>query len=247
MHQIKVDRVCSVEEAIILRDLGADIIGISLDSQSVFSDHRTVSFKKALSISRKLTRVKTCLILEKGFTPTERFILKAAQAKFSYIQIYINLFPEYWPAQEIRDSGLDIIYEGLTANYDDDPSWVVDSFRSDRDFTGVTCQIDLMDGIGDGWNFFTQETPKYPDEELQIQDVNDICKKTDSFITIDLTPENIHSVLNSFPEALGAYMTLGANPSHNCVHYFSFDQVVSVLRQLKEGNPKKDTKESRLH
>ncbi len=227
----KIDRVSSVKEAFELQNIGIDIIGISMYDKPFWGDKRVVDKQTASSIRRVLNKSK--LACEIGIESALCNISFIEEMKFDYVQISDNDFPSLELRQQLQSKNIGIIYSGLVASYDDDPSWILSRYNDVPDLNAAYYQIDLLGDMEDSWEFFKLESPKYPDG-LQINDIIKIGEQFPLIITLDFNVDNIRGIIKSIPSIKGIGMPLGDLCVKNNIHYFDNHLAVNVVHRMKE-------------
>jgi len=229
---IKVDRVCSPEEAAELQNLGADIISVSLGEQSEVENNRQVTENMARTIRKSLVNAKFCgeITNQAGLDHTISLIHHCG---FDLIQASAINIPELTFRQTASQSGIRFIYSGIEASYDDDPAWILSSFDESEKLEAAYFQVDLLSDVEGSWNFFKNECPKYS-EELQIDDINQISAQYPLIISLDFSVENIVEIIEHFENVQGFWFTLGACQKSNDPHLIEYSELVNILKILNK-------------
>ncbi len=228
----KVDRVKEINEAIQLEKLGVDFIGVSLIDDPRFSDDRKVSEARALSIRNvvKKSALVGEIIVHDDFEPILSLIKKIG---LDYIQVSENQIIPVEFKQELAKLNRGIIYSNIEASYEDDPAWILDEYESYQNGNNTFFQVDLLGDMENSWNYLKQEAPNYPDQELQIQDLNHLAEKYPLLITLDYTPDNILEIISQLSAVKGITMTIAESSQRNDIHYFNYLAVLDILSKLK--------------
>lgn len=222
---IKVDRVCSTQEARELQDLGVDIISVDLELDRRFSDDRYISENVAHDIYKVLTSAKYCACL--SLTDKNLPIIK--NNCFDYLQYSKIEEPITCIQSYLKESQVRLIYSGIEVSYEDDLSWI-ENLLQDKVIPYATFfQIDLLSDMDKAWDFLKQQSPKYPEELLQVEDIRKLSSQFPLIIEIDFTPVNVIEIINCFPRIKGINFRLGVNPSRNDLHFIDFDKLVNTL------------------
>ena len=227
----KVDRVCTIQEASQLKELGVDWIGISLSNEEIFNDDRNLTKETAVQIIEFLS-FSSCVVeisVSNNLDEIIDFIIKSG---IQYVQFSNCRIPSIEMRNKLYDNGIKIIYSGIAASYDDDPSWLLNPFLEERDTKNLSYyQVDLLGSIENSWNFLKFNCPNY-EEDLQIDDINELAKVHPLLITLDYSRENINEIIKCFPYIKGITMTLGQNCLRNDIHCFNFHEVCDILSEI---------------
>lgn len=231
----KVDRVKDINEAIELEKLGVDFIGVSLIEDPRFSDNRKVSGATALSIRKVLK--KSTLVGEIALNSNWNQIISLVKSVgFDYIQVWDNQIVPEELKQQLLKLDIGIIYSNIEASHEDDPSWIIDETKSNKNISKTFFQVDLLGEVENSWHFLNQETPKYPDEELQIEDINNLAEKYPLFITLDYTPMNIVDIVSQLLAIKGITMTIAQSSARKDIHCFDYSTTLDIISKLNQTN-----------
>ncbi len=228
----KIDRVNSAEEAYKFQSMGADIIGISMCEESHWEDDRNVNKEVAKSIKKVLNKSKLACELDLNSFNTDII----DEFEFDYIQISNTDLPPIEFRQYLESKNIGIIYSDIVATHDDDPSWILSRYNDVPNLNAAYYQIDLLGDIEKSWEFFTSESPNYPDE-LQINDIIKIGEQFPLLITLDFDANNIAEIVETIPPIKGICMPLSDWSNRNNIHYFDNLSVINILNNL--GNEQK--------
>ena len=225
----KVDRVSSINEALELQDLGVNIIGVSMNDIAIYSDNRALNLKSVFQIKNVLQTSKLAIEIPTNYPDIISLIDEIGT---DYIQILGNEILPIGIRRELKLKGVGIIYSGIEASYEDDPSWIMSKYKDIEELNASFYQIDLLGDIENSWKFFKTESPHYP-EELQILDIVNIGKKLPLIITLDFNKENIFEIISSLSSVKGVALTLSESPNRNDIHCFDYPVVLDVLNSIK--------------
>lgn len=235
---IKVDRVQSVSEAIMLENLGVNLIGVSLANNPRFNDNRVVSKEIAREISKSLQNAK--LVGEVDFCDQNSTVINLARdIGFDFLQPHNHNVPDIADIKILSSENIQMIYSYIEASHDSDPAWILSRFDENRYasreiLNAAYFQIDVFsDFSDDAWNFIKHESPKYP-EETQIADINQIAKDWPLLLSFNYSPENICEIINSFSDIKGISMVL-ADSVKCCSHHCDYSTAQKVLSKLKNS------------
>lgn len=228
---IKIDRVSSLEEAAELQTLGADILTVSFDLDTRFRDTRKISKPVAYSIRECLVSTQLCCELS---TIDEDTRLLVESCGFDWVQV--SKMPPLSFRKQLQALNVGLIYSGIEASYEDDPTWILSSFNNETELGASYFQIDLLADIDNSWFFFKEECPKYPDE-LQIEDIEQIASRYPLVITLDYSNNNIIEIISRFQKVKGISFTLGTRPTRNDFHWFDYTQLRDILNQVNTVLP----------
>ncbi|KHD08375.1 hypothetical protein PN36_33890 [Candidatus Thiomargarita nelsonii] len=231
---IKVDRVSSVQEATELQNLGVNIIGVSLKSETLFDDKRQVSKEMACSIRECLVSAKLCGEVDIN----DDLVTLTRNCGFDLIQCSKTEIPENSIRKVLKELGVGLVYSGIEASYEDDPSWILSHFEKEKELYASYFHVDLLTDIDDSWNFLKKECPKYPDE-LQIDDINQIASQHPLIITLDFSANNIIEIIESFHKSQGVNFTLGTKPALVDFHWLDYAELIKILLVLKQEASKR--------
>jgi hypothetical protein len=229
---IKVDRVQSVQEALELEALDVKIICTILDPIYEFNDNRTISVEKAEEIGGSLKKSHLCCELKNPEYPIS--FLK--QINCRYVQFSSHEIISRRIKLALENEGIGIIYSDLYASYDSDPSWIMSPFEhEDEDAEALNASfydIELLTDVLDSWNFLSRRCPEYP-EELQVSDINELASHYPILIGLNYSIENIREITYSMQNIRGITFRIGDEPERNDIHCISYNDVISILRFLK--------------
>lgn len=228
----KVDRVKTVGEALELQDLGVDIIGVSVNNISVYSDNRVLTLDSIYTISNALKKAKLAVEIPADYDDLPKLIDKIRP---SYIQISEQTLLSVDKARELQKKDVGIIYSGIEASYDDDPSWILSRYTDGIMLNTSFYQLDLLGDVKNAWDFFKMEIPKYPDE-LQIIDIVNVGNQFPLIISLDFQKNNVREIVQRIPSIQGICLPLSEKSSREDIHYFNYQSVLEILKELQEQN-----------
>jgi hypothetical protein len=229
---IKVDRVRSVQEALELQDLGVQIICTVIDPIYNFSDDRDISLEISKDIGKSLKKSELCC--EINISRQSINFLKEINCK--YVQISSHKIIDIKMRQALEGEGIGIIYSEPNISYDSDPSWVMLPFEDEENLNASFYNIDLLADIEDSWNFFFRECPNYPDELLQVKEINEISSHYPILIGLDYSISNIKEIINLIPNAKGINFRIGNKAIFQDVHCIPYSNLVQILLLLKSSS-----------
>lgn len=230
---IKVDRVCSLEEAKSFEALGATHISVALNPDPRFEDERSVSRDSARSIKQGLRKAK--LVGELDFTlEPSRAVDMAIGVGFDAVQPSGT----HIPSQDIRNTlsrqGIGLIYANIEVAHDDDPSWILSRYDDEGELNCIFFQVDLLPEYRNSWDVLRNESPDYEDE-IQIEDIKQLSSIHDIVVITDYTPDNILEIAEALPEAMGVALVLGSKPTRSDARCFDPAQALEILRTLRHA------------
>jgi len=225
---IKVDRVSSVKEAHELETLGVDIIGIALQSRTKLDEQYLVSQSVAHSIREALVSAQLCGEVDIN----DDLVALTKNYKFDFIQFPKTEIPLPYLRKRLKELGVGLIYSGIEASYEDDPSWILSRFEQEQALYAAYFHVDLLTDIENSWHFLKKESIEYPDE-LQIDDINQIASQYPLLITLDFSSENITEIINNFPSIQGVNFKLGTGSTYNDTHEIDYAELINILQILK--------------
>lgn len=228
---VKVDRVATVAEALQLEALGVDIIGVSMNKASAYTDKRFLNITTVGEIANSLTNAKLAVEIDPIYT---RLLELIEQVKPAYVEVPNPEIIALETAKILETESIEIIYSSISADYDDDPSWILTRYTNEDVFNVAFHQVDLVADMKNSWNFFKLECPKYPDE-LQIEDVVKLSEKYPMMLSLDFTKDNVIEILSHFSSIKGISLRLSDKRNRNNLHGFKYQTVVDILRFLKCG------------
>jgi len=228
----KVDRVNSVNEASELQDLGVDIIGVSFKDLSIHSEDRTLDIESILQIRQVLRVSDLAIEVPVGYND---ILFLVNKTKPNYIQISGNGMLSVEIRKQLEVRGIGIVYSGIEVSYDDDPSWILSSYKDIEALNVSFFQLDLIGNVKNSWEFFKTKLSDYPDA-LQIEDIVNMGRQFPLMIALDFNKKNVLDIINSFPSIKGISFTLSESFDVSSLHYFSYESTVDVLRTLAKGH-----------
>lgn len=228
----KIDRVKSIDEAIMMEQLGANIIGVSLANNLKFDDDRIITEEVVLAIKKVLKKAKLVgeIIISNDLSNMIKLIKKIG---LDYIQPIGSNLPSLEFREALLKEGIGIIYSNIEVSHDDDSSWILSRFLDENKLNASFFQIDLLPEYDNSWEFFKFESPQYL-EEIQIEDINLLGNQYPLLIVLDYTPDNVKDILIRMDSIKGITMEMGNNPTRNDFHYFECSEVVKILEELKK-------------
>jgi hypothetical protein len=226
---IKVDRVCSIKEAEKLTGMGVETIGVSLHANPLFPDGRNLNLQEIKAIRGSLVNAKLAIEVGKDFNVPALQDLRN-EIEFEFLQT--SEIPPIDVRQAAQSLGIGIIYSGIEASYEDDPSWILSRFADTPELNASFFQIDLLGDMEDSWNFFKTQSPDFPDE-LQISDIQDIGEESPIIVSIDFNAGNLGEVIQELSSCKGVFFTLADSSQRDDLHYFGFEKVCEILTKLK--------------
>ncbi|MBE9040987.1 hypothetical protein IQ235_09360 [Oscillatoriales cyanobacterium LEGE 11467] len=232
---VKVDRVNSVYEASQLDELCVDIISISISDSIQFSDRRKVLEKEAIEIQKNLKNAKLCGQISVRDCNTQSCLNFIQNCGLTYVQLPFPEIPPIDFRRTLQELGVGLIYAGIEASYDDDPSWILSRFQDVEALNTEYFQIEILPVVQNSWSFFKNECPKYP-EELQIEDINQIATINPVIISVDFNSDNILEIVKKLNNVRGIGLTLGTLASKQYLpHTLEFPQAIELLKTLRSS------------
>lgn len=224
----KVDNIRSVKEAVELESLGVEIMGVSL---SVDFQRNSISrnLNSIIQIREVLNKSKLSIKIPLKYDYKD-IISLINKIEVDYIQVEGKVLP-IDIMKKLKTKGIGIIYSGIKASYDDDPSWIMSPYGNEEGMNADFYQIELLGDIKNSWSFINKESPKYP-EELQIIDIIKIGNQFPILLSMDFNKENIHEIINDIPSAKGFCLSITENSNINDVHRFDYNFIVKILSSL---------------
>ncbi len=228
---IKVDRVNTLEEAVMLQDLGVNIIGIYFGKDIRFNDDREMTKNLLIDIKNKLKpATEICCQITSDYKGN---IFEIADL-CSYLQILdfdFDYLSENIFQNKLKDK---IIYSITSISYDDEISYVLSSIQDKSQLSPSFIHADLLASMDKSWNFLKEECPKYPDL-LQIEDVNNFSNQYPLIIGIDSNLDNICECIAMMPNIRGFNFALAnVEPNNNDVHHVEYKKLCELLRLIKK-------------
>ena len=231
----KVGRVKSVDEAVMLEKLGANLIGFSLSHNFKFEDKRIVTKETVLSIQKTLKKAKTFVEISLENSDTYSIIKLAEKLNFDYIQPVGQTIPPLTLRETLSKENIGIIYSNIEVSHDEDPTWILSRYQDEKNLNASFFQIDLLPEYQNSWHFLNNESPEYP-EEIQIEDISELGIENPLLLTLNFNPDNIFNIFEKIPSIRGISMEIGNTPTRNDFHYFKYFEVIEILRRLQERN-----------
>lgn len=228
----KVDGVKSIAEALELQKLGVDLIGVSINSNLIFGDDVIVDKQIIIAIKGGLEQSKLVGCISMNFEE-EAMLALIDEVGFQYIQFIGLILPSIYFRKELGKRKIRVIYSGIMASYDDDPSWILSRYEDESDLNVLYYHVDLLGYVEDSWDFWKNISPQYKDQ-LQIADINELALKFPLLITLDFSVENIHQIIDQIPTVKGISMMITEEFERNDVHFFSYSSVIAILEELNE-------------
>ncbi|MCM4083520.1 hypothetical protein [Paractinoplanes hotanensis] len=228
---IKVDRVRSVEEAVTLEKLGADLLGVDLTPDPRFDDGRTVSLEQATAMDGALARATLVPVLDLAGDPDR--ILRIVHAMHSrMVQPVRRMVPPADVRARLNDAGVGIVYGGIEIAHDDDPAWVLSDYLDEPGLEASFFQADVLPEYRDSWTFLRDRAPEY-EEEFQIADLDELAGRHPLLVGFDFTPGNVREIVGALPRVRGLVFTLAERAGRSGVHFHSYPQTLATLQALR--------------
>ena len=220
---IDVDRVCSVEEAVAFRDAGATLIGVALDPNPRFEDHRFVSLAVAEAIRRAILHAQLVGIVPNYYydeeTESRGRIKRVLDFKPAFVHFYRGgLQDEFVPA--FHAAGIPIIYDGTALDADqgvfirkDDPAeflrWLLEDVAVMKPaFYHLDVLTDLAE---DPWEVLNGLALDWPEDMPQTADIAAFCRDLPLLLSLmEVGADTICAYTSAFPDARGFFARLGA-------------------------------------
>jgi hypothetical protein len=225
---IKVDRVASRSEALILQSLEVDIIGVCIAEDPRFTDNRQISISTLREIRESVHSSKiACQISPECYDSLDEI-----KSHCDFIQCLYFQLDESWNSLSSKINA-GIIYSLASPGHDDDISW---SFNLPMD-NAQYIHIDLLANMNNAWNFLTNECPKYPDC-LQIKDVSETANSYPLLLGIDGEMKNFQECKQLIPNMKGFNFTLADfEPMSNNVHWINYENLCHLLNSIRSSYP----------
>lgn len=228
----KVDGVKSVNEALELQELGADLISVSVNYDLAFGDKVVVDKYTIIAIRSELHTTKLVGSIFMNFD--EGAMLKLTdEIGFDYIQILGHIMPSIQFRKELEKRGIGIIYSRIDASYDDDNNWILATYDEESDLNASYYNVSYLGDVTNSWNFMKNVSPQYSDQ-LQIDDITKLASNFPLLITFDFSVDNIGEIVDRIPTIKGISMMIAEESGRNNDHYLSYDSVVAILKKINE-------------
>ncbi|HEC01552.1 MAG TPA: hypothetical protein ENI91_07645, partial [Sphingomonadales bacterium] len=126
----KIDRIVTIEEALLCEEHKVPYIGVCLDMSEAICQPvhlRKVNIEQALEIRSRLSSTKVVFELP---------ILKMTKSHFQflrdyeidYVQLFFNVGLEEKDLQNLREASIQLFITGQDIGPDDDPTWLIPPF-----------------------------------------------------------------------------------------------------------------------
>ena len=231
----KVGRVKSVNEAIILEKLGANLIGFSLSDNFKFEDERVVTEETILLIQKVLHKAKTFGEIFIDNSDAYDIVKLVKRLNFDYIQPVGQTIPSLTLRETLSKENIGIIYSNIEVSHDEDPTWILSRYQDEKNLNASFFQIDILPEYQNSWQFLNNESPEYP-EEIQIEDINELGIENPLLLTLNFNSNNIFNILEKIPSIKGIGMEIGSTPTRDDFHYFKYLEVIEILKELQKQN-----------
>ncbi|WP_143234597.1 hypothetical protein [Paractinoplanes atraurantiacus] len=224
----KIDRVRSVEEAVEVDRLGADLIGVAIDRDPRFDDGRYVRAEEVASIAAAVRQAEVVVMMDLLDDPG-RVLDIVRMAEVRSVQPIAGRIPPLAVRGALREIGVGIVYGGIEIAHDDAPEWVFDLHDATPQLDVEFFQVDLLPEYRDSWAFLRDRSPEFP-EEFQVADLNAFARDRPLLIGLDFTVDNIGEISAALPEVRGFAVTIGDGATRSGVHSHSYNQSLKVLQ-----------------
>jgi len=234
---VKVDRVCSVEEALELESMGVNAICVSLVENVRFSDRRVIDMDTAVEIRQSLKNADYIAEVDIDWE-IPKLIEIATRGGFSILQANNARCPSLSHRMALKAEGLSLSYSYNEVTHDDgDVDVSMAFFQSEKsaghDLNAAFYQLDLLSEYDNAWNFLKFEADEYPDDTVQIENINTFSKEWPTLACLDYSPSNVKDIVESLPNLQGIAMVLVDNSLREDFHFFDLDSVKEVLNALQ--------------
>lgn len=230
---IKVDRVCSVSEAVTVEEFGSRMVGVALDADPRFADERAVPVELAGEIGKALSRAK--FLLEVDFRDDPIDALRRAEAlQPDLVQPITGAVPPADVRAALSRAGIGIVYAGIEIAHDDDPSWVLSRYTDTPDLGAALFQVDVLPEYRNSWEFLRDESPEFEDE-FQLDDLNALGRTHQLVASLNFTPQNVPEIIAALPGVHGVALTLADHATRQDLHFLRHDAALEVLRALQRS------------
>ena len=219
---IEVDRVCSVEEAVAFRDAGATLIGVALDPDPRFEDHRFVSPAAAEAIRKAILPAQLVGIVPTYFDDeTEQNLTRIERVlalKPSFVHFYRGgLEDELIPM--VHATGIPIIRDGAVLDADqgvfirkDDPAEFVRwQLKGAAALKATLYHLDVLTDLAeDPWEVLNGLALDWPEDMPQTVDIAACCRDLPLLLSLmEVGVDSINAYAGAFPDARGFFARLG--------------------------------------
>jgi hypothetical protein len=138
----------------------------------------------------------------------EQVVALTRRLGIRHVQVDMWLQPDEGRLQALAAAGVSLVYAGIQATYDTDPSWVLARYLEGGLPQPAFYEVQLLTDIDGAWESLRDRCPEYP-EELQVADLDEIAARHALSLGLDFTPSNVVEILARIPHALGVSLTLG--------------------------------------
>lgn len=228
---IKVGRLCSIDEAVSVEELGAGLISVALDADPRFADERTIPVDLAIAIRKSLRRAG--LVVELDFRDDPVHALRIAQAVGAdLVQPITGAIPPPDVRAELIGAGVGIVYAGIEIAHDDDPSWIFSRYADTPDLNAAYFQVDVLPEYRDAWAVLRDESPRYEDE-FQIEDLNQLGQTHNLLTSLNFTSQNVTEIVTALPAVRGIALTVADHATRDDLHFLRYEEILEVLDALR--------------
>ena len=231
---VKVDRVCTADEATQLERHGATHLCCDVDRIAVFDDDRILSPDAALALSAATVHSTFGLRVGPWMDEPNHWLpfIERCGPGFVDVAAPANIDAEF--RDGLRKLGIPFGISRLDADHDDDPSWVLSRYEEILSEPAYF-QVEALTSMRDSWRFWKDESPRFPDE-LQIGDVEELARRHPVLIALDFDPSTVLEVLDRIPSARGIALALVDDPERErAVHCHGLEQIRAILGSLSEA------------
>ena len=246
---LQVDRVSSIEEALLFRDAGANLIGVELDFDHQYGDDRLVSAELAKSIRGAIGPARLVGIVpplfDDGCIGRKRDRIERVLAlEPDFIQFFRGCVPEELHPF-VNAAGVSVIVTGgemsdighIWTSPDDPIGFFYGYATMGSALNPVLRRSEIAYGNAP-WEFLTMTAAEPVDGELlRIEDVAAATRAVPLLLDIaDVRPHEIVPFVTAFPDAKGFYATLCRE---NLSQFMSVgpEPLLATLKALQQGSP----------
>lgn len=90
----------------------------------------------------------------------------------------------------------------------------------------------MLNDVEEGWNHLKNESPKYPEYELQIEEIVELAIKYQLWISINFSTDNIKEIQTIFHDVKGFVFRMKQDVSGLAEYEFTKDEIDCFLSIL---------------
>lgn len=242
MPLLKIDRVATQPEVEALHLAGADLITFSVCENLDFLDirgdleldERDLSLAEALILSYESPLL--CGVELYPDTDLEAHweqILNFDFVQFSLHMVHDQNFPSEAFLLKLHQQKMPVLYAQLELGSCMPVDYSLTFLRELDCQLASAFQLEIMTDYEDAWEDLISVHPEYPDDCIQLEQLQRFCSNLPQFLSLNVNAENIEAIATAFPQALGLSLIIGQDP-YGSQHMSDLEDVLTALKKINK-------------